>query len=74
MLYREIIAICSELRTEHINTVCGQKVEFFNVKPGGTYRNHWTLKGHFSGIRTSQLTLWRRNYFFLILAHSVYKM
>ena len=24
MLYREIIAVCSEIRTEHINTVCGQ--------------------------------------------------
>ena len=25
-------------------------------------------------IREGQLTLWRRNFFFLILAHSVYKM
>ena len=32
MLYREIIAVCSEIRTKHINTLCGQKVEFFNVK------------------------------------------
>ena len=32
MLYREIIAVCSEIHTKHINTVCGQNVEFVNVK------------------------------------------
>ena len=26
MLHREIIAVCSEIRTKHINTLCGQKV------------------------------------------------
>jgi hypothetical protein len=26
MLYREIIAVCSEIHTEHINTLCGQNV------------------------------------------------
>jgi len=36
MLYREIIAVCSEIHTKHINTVCGQNVELLNVKPGGT--------------------------------------
>jgi hypothetical protein len=36
MLYREIIAVCSEIHTKHINTLCGQNVEFVNVKPGGT--------------------------------------
>jgi hypothetical protein len=35
MLYREIIAVCSESHTKHINTLCGQNVELFNVKPGG---------------------------------------
>ena len=29
MLYREIIAVCSESHTKHINTVCGQNVEFY---------------------------------------------
>ena len=28
MLYREIIAVCSEIHTKHINTLCGQNVEF----------------------------------------------
>jgi hypothetical protein len=45
MLYREIIAVGSEIDTKHINTLCGQNVEFVNVKPGGTYSNHWTVEG-----------------------------
>ena len=32
MLYREIIAVRSEIQTKHINTVCGQNVELLNVK------------------------------------------
>ena len=32
MLYREIIAVCSQIHTKHINTVCGQNVEFLKVK------------------------------------------
>ena len=32
MLYREIMAVCSEIHTKHINTLCGQNVEFLNVK------------------------------------------
>jgi hypothetical protein len=36
MLYREIIAVCSEIHTKHINTLYGQNVEFVNVRPGGT--------------------------------------
>jgi hypothetical protein len=36
MFYKAKVAVCSEIRTKHINTLCGQNVEFFNVKPGGT--------------------------------------
>jgi hypothetical protein len=32
MLYREIIAVYSEIHTNHINTQCGLNVEFVNVK------------------------------------------
>ena len=32
MLYTEIIAVCSEIHTKHINTVCGQNVDLLNVK------------------------------------------
>jgi len=35
MLYREIIAICSEIHKDHINTLCGQNVEFVSIKLGG---------------------------------------
>jgi hypothetical protein len=48
MLYREIIAVCSEIHIKTINTLCGQNVEFVNVKAGGTYRNHWALFELFS--------------------------
>ena len=40
MLCREIIAICSQIHTKHINTLCGQNTELLNVKPGGTYSDH----------------------------------
>jgi len=32
MLYREIIAICSQIHIKHINALCGQNVELLNVK------------------------------------------
>ena len=32
MLYRGIIAVCSEIHVKHLNTLCGQDVEFVNVK------------------------------------------
>jgi len=45
MLYREIIVVCSQIRTKHINTLCGQNVEFVNVEPGVTYSDHCAVKG-----------------------------
>jgi len=44
MLYKEIIAVCSEIHTERINTLCGQDVELLNITTGGTYSNHWALR------------------------------
>ena len=37
MLYSEIIAVCFQIHTKHINTLCGQNVGLLNVKlpPGG---------------------------------------
>jgi hypothetical protein len=29
MLYREIIVVCSQIHAKHINTLCGQNVEFW---------------------------------------------
>jgi hypothetical protein len=32
MLYRKITAVCSQINTKHINTLCGQNVDLLNVK------------------------------------------
>jgi hypothetical protein len=32
MLHREVMALCSQIPTEHINTLCGQNVELLDVK------------------------------------------
>jgi len=52
MLYSEIIALCSQIHTKHINTLCGQKAELVNVKlvvhivtTDGTYSDHWGVEG-----------------------------
>ena len=44
MLYREIIAVCSEIHIKHKNTLCGQNVELLNVKLV-VYSDHWAVKG-----------------------------
>jgi len=44
MPYREIIAVCSQFHTKHLNTLCGQNVELLNVKPDGS--NHFALEGY----------------------------
>ena len=31
MLYREIIAVCSQIHIKRVNTLCGQDVELLNV-------------------------------------------
>ena len=31
MLYREMMAVCSEIHTKHINALCGQNVELLNA-------------------------------------------
>jgi hypothetical protein len=36
-LHREIIAVCSQIHTEHITVPCGQQAEFMNVKHDGTH-------------------------------------
>jgi len=32
MLYREIIVVCSQIHTKHIDTLSGRNVELVNVK------------------------------------------
>jgi hypothetical protein len=36
MLYGEIIAVCNEIHTHHINATCSKNVEVLNVRPGST--------------------------------------
>ena len=38
MLYSEIIAVCSEIYTKHINTLCGQNVECRTYRAVNTLR------------------------------------
>jgi hypothetical protein len=45
MLYREIIAVCSEIHTKHTNILCGQNVENVDDECGGTYSDHWAVNG-----------------------------
>jgi len=60
MLYREIVAVFSELHTERINTLCGQNVELLNVKPGSTYSNNRAVKCGpvFKNLTEQCLLLW----------------
>jgi len=44
MLYMELVSLYSEILAKFAYTLCGQNVEFLNVKPAGTYSNYWALK------------------------------
>ena len=35
MLHANAVAVCSEIQTEHINSLCGEKAEFLKGKVGG---------------------------------------
>jgi len=38
------MAVCSQIHTKHINTLCGWNVGFVNVKLYGIYSKHSALK------------------------------
>ena len=38
MLYREIMAVCCEIHTKHIKTLCGQNEELY-IKPQAVPRS-----------------------------------
>jgi len=44
MLYREIIAVCSQIHTKHIYTAVWAECRIFYFKPDGTYSYHRDLK------------------------------
>ena len=39
------MAVCSEIHTKHINTAVWAERRIVNVKPSGTYSDHWALNG-----------------------------
>ena len=63
MLCREIIAVCSQIHTDHINTLCGQNVELLNVILAVyMYSGHWALKGLNLGYKKQSLNaVWGNN-------------
>ena len=54
MLCSEIIAVCSQIHTKHINTLCRQNVELY-IKIQSVPRSKHSV----SVIKTSQLMLYR---------------
>jgi len=54
MLCREIIAVCSQIHTKHIKTLCEQNVELY-IKIQSVPRSKHSV----SVIKTSQLMLYR---------------
>ena len=44
MLYSEIIAVCSQIHTKHINKLCGQNVQLLNVKLAVHIVTTWLLR------------------------------
>jgi len=59
MLYREIIAVCSEIHTKHINTLCGLNVELLCVKPASG-RSQWPCRLRRGSAADPLLELWFR--------------
>ena len=59
MLCREIMAVCSQIHTKHINTMCVQNVEVLNVKLVVHIVTSGLQRVKFSVIKTSQLILYR---------------
>jgi len=43
MLFREVIAICSENYTKHISIFGGYKAESLDVRMSGAYGYYWLL-------------------------------
>jgi hypothetical protein len=45
MLFGETVAVYCENHTGHTYTLCGETAEFWYVKAGGIYSDHWALWG-----------------------------
>jgi hypothetical protein len=52
MLFRETVAVHCENHTEHTDTLCGGRMQFFFiVKANGAYANHCAFHGYCHGHR-----------------------
>jgi len=54
MLYREIIAVCSQIHTKHLNTLCWQNVELYIKIPSVPRSKHTATV-----LNTNKLMLYR---------------
>jgi len=59
MLYSEIIAVCSQIHTKHINALCGQNVECRTYRAVNTLR--LSYKNQSQSLSTVQ---WNNRYLF----------
>ena len=65
MLYREIIAVCSQIHTKHINTLCVQNVAIFRAKPGRTRTVHAFIMSDYTGRmikHVEQSRIWKETF------------
>ena len=46
MLYSETIAVCSQIHTKHINTLCGQNVELYIKTQSVPHSKHTLYLGY----------------------------
>ena len=58
MVCREIITVCSQIHTKHINALCRQNVELLNVKLA-VHTVTTGPQGFKTVIKTNQLMLYR---------------
>ena len=57
MLCKEIIAVFSDIHIKHMNTLCGQNVEFLIVKAGAIFKLKKQFRKRSTGVSLSHLLI-----------------